>query len=86
MKRSSVTKPISAREVFPAPEDEESPGDEGAEMEAEGQPSADQLPAEERAPTSEEDVQALHADLDEAVDQVEALDADGESQESRGVV
>ena len=53
-------------------------------MEAEGQPSAEQLPAEERAPTSEEDVQALHADLDEAVDQVKALDADGESQESMG--
>ncbi len=64
-----------------APGDEERPGDEGAEMEAEGQPSAEQLPAEEGAPTSEEDVQALHADLDEAVDQVEALDADGESQE-----
>ena len=39
-------------------------------------------PAEEHAPTSEEDVQTLHADLDEAVDQVEALDADGESEES----
>ena len=64
-----------------APEDEGRPGDEGAEMEAEGQPSAEQLAAEERAPTSEEDVQALDADLDEAVDQVEALDADGESQE-----
>jgi len=67
-----------------APEDEGWPGDEGAVMEAEGQLSAEQLPAEERAPTSEEDVQALHADLDEAVDQVTALDADGESQESMG--
>ena len=64
-----------------APEDEGWPGDEGAVMEAEGQPSAEQLPAEERAPTSEEDVQGLHADLDEAVDQVKALDADGESQD-----
>jgi hypothetical protein len=65
-----------------APEDEGWPGDEGAEMEAETQPSAEQLPAEERAHTSEEDVQALDADLDEAVDQVESLDADGESQDS----
>ena len=64
-----------------APEDEESLGDDGVEMEAEAQPLAEQLPAEERAPTSEEDVQALDADLDEAVDQVEDLDPDGESQE-----
>ena len=67
-----------------AREDGESPGDEGAAMEAEGQPSAEQLPAEEHAPTSEEDVQAVHADLDEAVEQVKALDADGESKESTG--
>ena len=67
-----------------AREDGGSPGDEGAVMEAEGQPSAEQLPTEEHAPTSEEDVQALHADLDEAVDQVKALDADGESKESTG--
>jgi hypothetical protein len=66
------------------PGDGERPSDEGAVMEAEGQPSAEQLPAEEHAPASEEDVQALHADLDEAVDQVKALDADGESQESTG--
>jgi hypothetical protein len=64
-----------------APEDQGWPGDDGAVMEAEAQPWAEQLPAEERAPTSEEEVQALHADLDEAVDEVEALDADGESQE-----
>jgi hypothetical protein len=64
--------------------DRERPGDEGAVMEAEGQPAAEQLPAEERAPTSEEDVPALQADLDEAVDHVKALDADGESQESTG--
>jgi len=64
-----------------APEDEEWRGDEGAEMVAEAQPSAEQLPAEERAPISEEDVQALDADSDEAADQVEALKADGDSQE-----
>ena len=64
-----------------APGDEGWPGDDGAETEAEAQPWAEQLPAEEHAPTSDEDVQALHADLDEAVDQVEALDADGDSQE-----
>ena len=64
-----------------APEDEEWQGDEGAEMEAEAQPSAEQLPAEERTPTSEEDVQDLDADVDETVDQVDALDADGDSQE-----
>jgi len=41
---------------------------------------AEQVPAEQRAPASEERVQAAaHADLDEAVDQVGALDADGES-------
>ena len=63
-----------------ASEDEEWPGDEGAEMEAEGQPSAEQLPTEERAPASEEDVPALHADLDEPIDQVKAaLDVEGES-------
>ena len=65
-----------------APEDGGWPGDEGAVMEAEGQPWAEQLPAEEHAPTSDEDVQALHADLEEPVDNVEALDADGESQEN----
>ena len=46
-----------------------------------GQPSAEQL-AEEGAPTSDEDVQALHADLDDGVDQVEAAGADGDSQEN----
>ncbi|MGA9161462.1 MAG: hypothetical protein WB297_11455 [Actinomycetota bacterium] len=65
------------------PEDEGWPGDEGAEMESDGRSSSEQLPAEERAPTSVEDVQPLHADLDEAV-QVKSLDADGESQESTG--
>jgi hypothetical protein len=65
-----------------APEDGGWPGDEGAVMEAEGQPSAEQLAPEEGAPTSDEDVQAPHADLDDAVDQVEAAGVDGESQEN----
>jgi hypothetical protein len=43
---------------------------------------AEQLSAEEGAPTSEDDDRALHADLDEAMAQVEAPDADGESPES----
>ena len=63
-----------------APEDGEWTGDEEAELEAEAQ-WAEQLAAEEGAPTSEEDGHALDADLDEAVDQVDALDADGDSQE-----
>jgi hypothetical protein len=62
-----------------APEDVEWTGDDEAELEAEAQPWAEQLPAEEGAP-SEEDGQALDADLDEAVDQVDAL-ADGDPQE-----
>jgi len=61
------------------PEDGERPGDARTVLEAE-----EPLPAEERAPASEEDVQALHADLDQAMDQVEALDADGESEEPIG--
>jgi hypothetical protein len=47
-----------------------------------GQPSAEQLAPEEGAPSSDEDVQALHADLDDGVDQVEAAGADGDSQEN----
>ncbi len=62
-----------------APEDEEWTGDEEAEMEAEAQPWAEQRRG--GGAPSEEDVQALDADLDEAVDQVDALDADGDSQE-----
>jgi hypothetical protein len=62
-----------------APEDEEWTGDEDAQLEAEAQGWGEQLPAEESAPTSEEDGQALDADLDEAVDPVDALDADGDS-------
>ena len=65
-----------------APKDEEWPGDEpadeGAELEVEAQPWAEQLPA---APTAEEDGQDLDADLDEEVDEVHALDADGDSAE-----
>jgi hypothetical protein len=69
-----------------APKDEEWPGDEagdepaeeGAESEVEAQPWAEQLPA---APTAEEDGQDLDADLGEAVDEVHALDADGDSEE-----
>jgi hypothetical protein len=80
-----------------APEGRERPVQEEAEIEAEARPSAEPLPAEERALTSEEDIQALDADLDEAVDEqadeavddeavdrVEALEAYGESQESMG--
>jgi uncharacterized membrane protein YciS (DUF1049 family) len=80
-----------------APEGRDRPVQEEAEIEAEAQPSAEPLPAEERALTSEEDLQALDADLDEAVDEqadeavddeavdrVEALEASGESQESMG--
>ena len=77
---------LDAGDLPDAPEDEGWPGDEGAEIEAaemevDEQSSAEELPAEEGAPTSEQDVQALRADLDEGVDQVEAPDADGESQE-----
>jgi hypothetical protein len=62
-----------------APEDVEWTGDDEAELEAEAQPWAEQLSAEEGAP-SDEDGQALDADLDEVVDQVDAL-ADGDPQE-----
>ena len=64
-----------------APEDVEWTGDDEAELEAEAQPS-EQLPAQERAP-SDEDGQALDADLDEVVDQVDQVDAlaDGDPQE-----
>jgi len=65
-----------------APEDVEWTGDDEAELEAEAQPWAEQLPAEEGAP-SEEDGRALDADLDEAVEQVDQVDAlaDGDPQE-----
>lgn len=65
-----------------APEDVEWTGDDEAELEAEAQPWAEQLSAEEGAP-SDEDGQALDADLDEVVDQVDQVDAlaDGDPQE-----
>ena len=65
-----------------APEDAEWTGDNEAELDAEAQPWVEQLPAEEGAP-SEEDGQGLDAELDEAVDQVDQVDAlaDGDSQE-----
>jgi len=99
-------------EEIPAPAQEvgDGPGEEAAVMEADVQPSAEQvrpakqarpakqvrptepmaaeqpaaaqLPAEEHAPAAEERVPAPYADLDEAMDQVEALDADGKSEES----
>jgi hypothetical protein len=75
----SVDSDLDAGIPAQVPEDEERPGDERAVLEAE-----EQLPAEERAPASEEDVQPLHADLDQAMDQVEALDTDGESEEPIG--
>ena len=80
-----------------APEGRDRPVQEEAEIAAEAQPSAEPLPPEERAVTSEEDLQALDADLDEAVDEqadeavddealdrVGALEAHVESQESMG--
>ena len=75
----SVESDLDAGIPAHVPEDEERPGDERAVLEAE-----EQLPAEVSAPASEEDVQAPHADLDDAVDRVEALDADGESDEPTG--
>ena len=69
-----------------APEEEEWSGGEGAEVEAERQPPTEQPPTEqppteESTSSAEEDLQPLHADLDEAVDRVEAVDTDGEFQE-----
>jgi hypothetical protein len=62
----------------PDQEVQEWKGEEDAQLEAEAQGWAEQLPAEEHAPTSEVDGQALEADLDEADDRVEALDGDPE--------
>jgi hypothetical protein len=50
-----------------------------AEIEAEGQPSAEEHPAEEPALISEEDLPALQPDLDGALDQDQAIEADVES-------
>jgi hypothetical protein len=60
----------------PDQEVQEWKGEEDAQLEAEAQGWAEQLPADEHPPTSEEDGQALEADLDEADDRVEALDGD----------
>jgi hypothetical protein len=67
-----------------AQEDEEwqAQGDEAAEIEAEGQPLAEESLAEEHALTSEEDLQALEPELDGAVDDVEALEVEDESVEA----
>jgi hypothetical protein len=54
----------------PAPEDGEWPDGERTEIEPVEQPAA-----EEWASTPEDDVEAPHADVDEHVEQVEALDA-----------
>jgi hypothetical protein len=63
-------------------EDKEWTGEEDAQLEAEAQGWAEQLPAEEHAPTSQQDGQALEADLDEADDRVEALEADGDPEDN----
>ena len=63
-------------------EDKDWTGEEDAQLEAEAQGWAEQLPAEEHAPTSEEDGQALEADLDDADDRVEALEADGDPEDN----
>jgi hypothetical protein len=60
----------------PDQEVQEWKGEEDAQLEAEAQGWAEQLPAEEHAPTSDVEGQALEADLDEADDRVEALDGD----------
>jgi len=70
-----------------APDDDErQQGDERAEMEAEGQPPAEEPHTEERAPTSEEDFQAsqsyFDAYFDGAVDPFKPLEADVEYQDS----
>jgi hypothetical protein len=75
----SVESDLDAGIAAHAPEDEERPGDERAGLGAE-----EQLPAEASAPASQEDVQAPHADPGDAVDRVEALDADRESEEPSG--
>lgn len=62
-------------------EDKEWTGEEDAQLEAEAQGWAEQLPAEEHAPTSEGDGQALQAVL-EADDRVEALEADGDPEDN----
>jgi hypothetical protein len=84
-----------------APDEADRPGDEEVGIEAQGQPSAQPMPAEqppaqqppvqplpveppaeEGAPSSEDDVHAPQADHDEAMAQFEALNADGDSRDS----
>ena len=64
-----------------APDDMEWTDDQEAQLEAEAQSWAEELPAQEHAPASEEDGQDLDADLDESVEEIDALDAGGDSQE-----
>ena len=64
-----------------APDDKEWTDDQEAQLEAEAQSWAEELPAEELVPASDEDGQDLDADLDEAVEEVDAIDAGGDSQE-----
>ena len=66
----------------PDQEVQEWKGEEDAQLEAEAQGWAEQLPAEEHAPTSEVEGQALEADLDEADDRVEALEVDGDPEDN----
>jgi hypothetical protein len=63
-------------------EDKKWTGEEDAQLEAEAQGWAEELPAEEHAPTSDQDGQALEADLDDADDRVEALEADGDPEDN----
>jgi hypothetical protein len=75
-----------------AHEDEESPAevDDAMEIEAEGQPSAEEPVveealveeafAEEHSGTSEEDIEALEPDLDGAVDHVEAVEVETDAE------
>jgi hypothetical protein len=84
-----------------APDEADRSGDEEVGVEAQRQPSAQPMPAEQRpaqqppaqpmpveppaeegAPSSEEDVHAPQADHDEAMAQFEALNADGDSPDS----
>lgn len=63
-----------------APDDKEWTDDQEAQLEAEAQSWAEELPVEE-ALASEEDGQDLDADLDDSDEEVEVLDAGGDSEE-----
>jgi len=81
-----------------AHEDEESPAevDDAMEIEAEGQPSAEEpvveealaeeALADEQSPTSEEDIEALEPDLDGAVDHVEAVEVETDAEPVKAAV